>query len=1099
MREPGNLPSPQKLGYLIFSWRGIYRLFHTRRVQFTRYLRCGLAGFCCLALGPLSPAVAADSAGQDYVVRVWGADDGLTEGSVTDVAQTPEGYLWVGTLFGSVLRFDGTRFVSYNSANTPSFSLKWGVPRLMVGQDGTLWISMYDGGMTTWDQNGFQSVFTSTNQPERLLWSAPGRVIFVYGDGRLLCGRKAGGQWSWQTITLPDAAAAGQQCADADGRTWYLRNDNRLGVWSDQESNLPAALPGFPGQTLKVLAADKQGRIWLGTDYLLAVWQTDHFEPMTPTNGEERLNVKRIIPSGDSNLWVEANGRMRCCAGRHWLAESEGWNRELGRRATLRFLHGDSDGGLWAGAGDLGLIHVAADGDFRRLTTQDGLPSNTIHFAYEDRDGDIWTGYERGGLVQVRRRLFRVIGRNEGLGDSLINTVCEDAEGAIWIGTHSGIAGRCAAGTCTNLTLPGPVRAQDSCVAADARGRVWIGAQGSGLWLSETGRIQSVATPAELQGYPRLLLPARDGRLWVGTVWSIVCVSNGHPTIEYSAPTVGGHPTALAEGADGTIWAGTLAGDLLRGRGGSFVSVAPPGRNSLGRIWALWPAPDGSLWAGTEEGGLLHWNNGHFHRYTTKDGLPSDSISQLLGDAQGNLWLGTRAGIVRILNAALTRFERGDLAELPVSVYGQSDGLQTIGSAIIYQPNCWRGSDGTLFFAMANSVAELNPALVHINPRPPVVTLEGLWANDQPVLPKCAGAIVTPAETPGTAGAPAPPLSLQVGPGRGDLEFHYTGLSLGSPLRVRFKYKLEGLETAWNDAGGERKAIYRHVPPGRYVFRVIAGNSDSVWSDDQPLLAVTVNPFFYQTAWFRGGLGLLAVAGLSSVVALAMRRRMRQRMEQLERQHDLERERSRIAQDLHDDLGAGLTEIGLLGGLLQDPNRVPERKQEALDRIVQRCRDLVMALDEIVWAVNPRNDSVNSLSGYLCRYAQNFLEPTSIRCRLEAREAEPDFPLNSEQRHHLFLAFKEALTNVVRHSGATEVQIRISLTDDGWLRIGIDDNGHGLPPTVSAGADGLENFRRRMAQIGGRCEITDGPGGGVSVRLSLPLAANRDHPSERTT
>ena len=193
---------------------------------------------------------------------------------------------------------------------------------------------------------------------------------------------------------------------------------------------------GLPGQVIKVLAADADGQIWIGTDQTLAVWQTNHFEVMTPTNGEATLSVKRIVPSGSGNLWVEANGRMRRCAGRQWLAESDSWNHELGRRTSLHFLHGDNEGGLLSGAGDLGLIHVSANGTFQRLTTLDGLPSNVIDFAYEDRDGNIWTGYERGGLVQVRRRLFWVIGKNEGLGDSLINTVCEDAQGAVWIGTQ---------------------------------------------------------------------------------------------------------------------------------------------------------------------------------------------------------------------------------------------------------------------------------------------------------------------------------------------------------------------------------------------------------------------------------------------------------------------------------------------------------------------------------------------------------------------------------------------------------------------------------------------------------------------------------------
>jgi len=1045
----------------------------------------------CLTLSLVALGAEEDSAGRYYTVKVWGADDGLTEGSVTDVAQTPEGYLWVGTLFGSVLRFDGTRFVSYNSANTPEFLLKWGVPLLMVDQAGILWISMYDGGMTTWDHQGFRPAFTSTNQPDHLLWSAPGKVIFVYGDGKLRSGHKTGEQWDWETTTLTNAIFQNQCCADTDGRVWYLRGEHEIGIWNGKETKSVPLDSWLDGQPIKVLCADPQGHIWLGTDQALAEWQLDHFELMTPTNGETTLNVKRIVPSGSSNLWVEANGRMRRCSGRQWLAESTGWNRELGKLKSLRFLHGDADGGLWSAVGDLGLIHVLENGAFHRLTTREGLPSNTVHWAYQDHDGNTWTGYERGGLVQIRRRLFQSIGKDEGLNDGLINTVCEDAQGRVWIGTHSGEVGCYENGSCTNLTLPRITRTQDSCVTSDAQGRVWIGAQGAGLFEWEAGQMQRIATPAQMQspgqsqGYPRLLLTGRDGRLWVGTLWAIITVTNGESTIVYTTETVGDHPTALTETADGTIWAGTLAGFLLRWDGNQFVKVTPPDQNSLGRIWALWPAPDGSLWAGTEEGGLLHWSNGRFARYTMKDGLPSDSIVQVLGDAAGNLWLGTRAGIARILGAALNRHERGELDELPTSLYGTTDGLLTIGSAIIFQPNCWHGQDGTLFFAMANSVASVNPAEVHVNPVPPSVALEELREDDRQVFPRHVGAILTTAKTSG--GEIIQPAAISVGPGRGDLEFRYTGLSLSSPSRVRFKYKLEGLESSWNDAGVERKASYRHVPPGQYVFRVIACNSDGVCSQGGKLLAVTVRPHLYQTAVFRGGVALLTVAGLSFAAAIIMRQRMRRRMEQLKRQNDLERERTRIAQDLHDDLGAGLTEIGLLGGLLQNPERFAARKRESLDRIVQRCHDMVMALDEIVWAVNPRNDSVNSLSNYLCRYAQSFLEPTSIRCRLKMEEAESDRLLNSEQRHNLFLAFVEALTNVVKHSGATEVRIKIALEETEHLVIRIEDDGRGLPPVVAEGSNGLINSRQRMTQIGGQCEIVNRPSGGVVVTLSLPL------------
>lgn len=1047
----------------------------------------------CAVTPALTAATSDEPVGQYYVVKVWGADDGFAEGSVTDVNQTPDGYLWIGTLFGSVLRFDGTSFVSYTSANTPGFVSKWGVPKLMVGATGALWISMHDGGLTVWDKSGFQPAFSSTNQPGQILWSAAGKVIFDYGNARLLSGELQNGQWRWDTIDLPAPSRHSQHCADAQGRIWYLRDDNRLGICEGHSTKILPEDPSLASQHLKVLAGDSRGHVWIGTDRILAEWQASQFEVMTPTNGEATIDVKRIIPSGTGDLWVESNGRMRRCGNRQWLAESSGWEQELANYSPApRFIHGDAESGLWCGAGDLGLVHVLADGTFHRLTTRDGLPSDIVHFAFQDREGNTWTGYERGGLVQIRPRLFQSIAKEQGLSDSLINTVCEDRNGAVWIGTHSGKVNLFQNNLCTNLALPGDVQPVDTCVAAGVDGRVWIGGQGIGLLTCDNGTIKLVAAPSQFprpwnENSPRLLLPVKGDELWLGTLWSIIRVTGEQLAIEYTAVTPGQHPTSLAQTADGAIWAGTLAGLLLRWDGKQFVEVKPPEQNALGRIWALWAPPDGSLWAGTEQGGLLHWKNGAFHRFTTQNGLPSDSIIQIAGDQEGNLWLGTRVGIVRILGAALNLFESGKTAELPVSMYGQSDGLLTIGSAIISQPNCWRAQDGRLLFAMANSVASVDPEKARIQRVLPTVALEEMLADEKVVWPIAAGAIVTAPAVPNTSEAPG--FAIKVPPGRGDLEFQYTAPNLDSPRRVRFKYWLENYESSWHDGGGERTAVYRHVPPGEYIFHVRACNSDSVWNADSPLLAVTVAPFFYQTLWFRGGAGALAVTALSLGLIFASRRRMRLRLEQLERQHELEHERARIAQDLHDDLGAGLTEIGLLGGILQKSTVTTERDRQGLDRIVRRCRDLVTALDEIVWAVNPRNDSTNSLGSYLARYAQNFLEPTSIRCRLEIEEMDSEHPFNSEQRHNVFLAFKETLTNVVRHSGASEVCIRIFLENKSRLVLCIEDNGQGLPPTVRQNGDGLINLRHRLARVGGDCEITTRENGGVVVRMSLPAVS----------
>ena len=1049
-------------------------------IYFMRWLMLAI----CLALPSL--AFANDnSAGSYYVVNVWGPEEGLTGDSVSDVVQTPEGYIWIGTMFGDVLRFDGVHFVRYDFANTPELSRGGGVSRLMVAQNGTLWITMSDGRLTTWDHEGFHSVFTSKSSPPACtLWSAPDKIIFACDDGKLLAGQKRPRQWDWQTVTLPHISLQNQECADVQGRVWYLQSNNEIGIWNDGKTKTLALTAALAGQVIKVLRSDAEGRIWIGTDQALAMWQTNHFVLMTPTNGEAGLNVQRIVVSGDS-LWVEANGHMRRCAERQWLAESYGWAHALGGEPSLNFLQADREGGLWAGAGSQGLIHIAANGMFQRITTQDGLPSNTVPFAYEDHDGNVWTGYVRGGLVQIRQRLFSVISMNDGLEDSLINTVCEDAQGAVWIGTHSGIVSRYQNGLCSNVVLPGPAHAQNSCVAADTHGRVWIGAEGVGLLLSQAGELRLIATESQLQSYPRLLLPERDGRLWLGTLRSIICVSNENLTFEYTSQSKSGCPTALTETADGTIWAGTQRGLLLRWNGYQFITIQPPDYSSLGRIWAFWPATDGSLWAATEKGGLLRRINGKFYRYTTKNGLPSDNIMQLLGDTHGNLWLGTADGIARVSTAALARSEDAVLAAKELSVYERADGLLTTACAnTMDQPNCWRGLDGTLFFTMENSIAAIRPNDVYINPEAPTAVIEEMWDNGKRVWPSSAGAIVTLRETPENDKITLP--EIKVGPGRSDLEFDYTGLNTGSPKCVRFKYRLEGLESKWNNVGTERKAIYRNVPPGHHVFSVTACNSDTVWSTNSVLLAVQVNPFFYQTIWFQATTASLAFIGLLLVGNIIMRQRMRRRVEQLERQHELERVRSRIARDLHDELGTGLTEIGLLGELASDPAVSPNDKEHYLDQLKESAHSIVAGLDEIVWAVNPRYDSVNSLVSYYSLFAQRFLNLGGINCHLQVLEPIPEYPLDSKFRHEMFLAFKEALNNIVRHSKAEEVEIKIKVVEN-QLTISVSDNGCGIERRSGPGQDGLVGMQERLQQIGGECQISSQPGGGTKVIFQILL------------
>ena len=423
------------------------------------------------------------------------------------------------------------------------------------------------------------------------------------------------GSGSW--LTLPDGAAQPQVCADTEGRVWYVTTNRTIGTWQSGQFRALSPAPGLEGQQVSVLSADASGHIWAGSDQSLACWRDGRFEIMTPTNGEPKLSVKRMIAVDNHGVWVEANKRMRRCEGRRWVAESEGWVRELGNSATLRFVCRDGRGGLWAGQAGLGLMRVQEDGTFQRLTTRDGLPSDSVRFAFPDREGAVWTGYERGTLVQVRPRTFRVVGPEQGLSDSLLTTVCEDSEGAIWMGTLSGSVARYKDGQCTNFTLPRAWRPANSTVAVDARGRVWVAAAQAGLLRFEDGQFRQVLDRQQLGGDVRLLFPSRDGRLWIGTLDSVLVFDQSGLRRHHRAANTGEYPSALAETRDGGIWFGTFGGSLFGWKSGRFErSAPPPGNPRVGRTWALCPARDGGLWVGTSLGGLLRWRDGKFCRYT---------------------------------------------------------------------------------------------------------------------------------------------------------------------------------------------------------------------------------------------------------------------------------------------------------------------------------------------------------------------------------------------------------------------------------------------------------------------------------------------------
>lgn len=1071
----------------------------------------------------------ASASAMPYLVQSWQTEHGLPQNYVTSIAQTTDGYLWIGT-YNGLARFDGVRFVNFDPENTPALKHPH-VQRLFTDAQGTLWIALVDGSLASRRHGVLRAEWrgvSADGAAGRLLWSRTDEVLFALSSGRLLQGKlTAGGSNEWKVIT-PKLKIS--NCyADRHGTLLARASDGGLVRWTGQNFERLPPLLGPAGKKIRTLLADNVGKLWVGTEKEIAVWESSAtgpqslFDPpaegrfisMTPTNGEPVLDVSSLLPTTEGSLWVTANGQTRRCRERQWVADAPAWNSRTEQQLASFGYYGDREGGMWVHFGT-GLVHIRPDGELRRITTEDGLANDRVSCWFQDREGSIWVGQNRGGLVRLRPRDFQVLGVAEGLSDQVAMSLCEDGDGAMWIGTYGGGLNRWQEGAFTPFNLgssetPGVVVS----VCPDQQGRVWVGTAGNGLFCRDNGEFKRLVPSAPIDSRAYALYSDRENRLWIGNRRGLFRWADGK--LRQFKATDGFRSSdvrAFSQDASGAMWIGATDGAIYRFHDERFTTFRPEDALAKQPIWSLHADDAGAVWIGTFRGGLLRLKDGRFTRYTQREGLPNNVICHILDDQKGRFWISSHQGIFRVARADLEAVAHGDRTTAPCVAYGKHDGLPTVECSGNYSPAGWRSRDGRLWFATVKGVVSVQPDEVTVNPLPPPVVIEKLLVDGVPArgLPVASAASSDITQTQNLQPpASAPPAAVNLGPGRHHLEFHFTGLSLRAPDKVQFQYMLEGLDQGWLDNGTKRTASYSYVPPGEYQFRVRACNNDGVWNESGAMLALSVVPYFWQTRWFLAGsaLGLAMMAG--ALIRFVEKRRLKRRLERLERERAIERERSRIAQDIHDDLGASLTRITLLSEAVREAHesesgagRSPGSPPE-IDQIYSTARELTRAMDEIVWAVNPQHDTLDSLATYLGKFAQDFLRAANIRCRLDLPVQLPAMPLTSEVRHNLFLAFKESLHNAVRHAAASEVRIQLAV-DDQEFRLTVEDNGRGfvLPGNAAAstpanGSDagrlstghGLANMRRRLQEISGQCEIAGRAGTGTKVTFTVATGPRR--------
>jgi ligand-binding sensor domain-containing protein/signal transduction histidine kinase len=958
-----------------------------------------------------------------FTFRVWQREQGLPQNFVRALAQTADGYVWVGSDAG-VSRFDGVRFVSFG---LPEGFQAGPVQTMLGATDGALWIGSVDRGL-----------------------------------------------WRWQ-------------------------NDHFTAFSKER---------GLPSDSINALAEDGAGRIWIGTEGGLAVWQNGNAEPLDTGNNITLIgkSIAALFSDRKGALWIGAKdtGLFRMEMGQIVQVHDPVFDYLL---QDVHCLLVDHEGRVWVGAGDASVLCYES-GQWRQYRFPRHLARHYVSALAEDGDGTVWAGSVSEGLFEFKRGKLVAINAGSGLSDNLVETLLVDREGILWVGTHSGL-NRLRP---KNLSVigyneglgNGPVQS----LAEVSPGVIWAGKSSEGLYVWDGRYFRPLPVADVSPSQAGALLVAKDGSCWMGGARGLLHFKN--PRQVETDPPVAELPdadvSALAQDRSGRIWAGTRQGALWfrengqwqahsRNPGGHAVTAIVSARD--GSLWVgtagdglfevatstdghwrkrngplsdwvrtLYLDAESTLWIGTGGGGLSRLRDGSLATFTTREGLPDNTISQILQDDTGKLWLGGDRGIVRVGKAELNDVAAKKIAAVSPEIYGRAEGMLSEECISGFFPMGLRTKSDLLWFPTQEGLVVIDPHHQITGAPAPSVVLEETLVD----------------------GVADPSPSLHLGPGKHWLEFRYTGLDFDAPERVRFRYRLEGLNSDWVDGGAGRSASFPYVPYGNYKFEVEAGDGEGGWNSRGAGVSVAVKPYFWQTWWFRVPAALALLGAIAAAARLAEKRKLQRQLDQLEQERALAQERERIARDLHDDLGSSLARISLLSGLLRADHDNPTQVSHHATKISQSADQTVRALEEIVWAVRPGSDSLQSLVEYIAHFANELFEGGEIRCRLDLPHDLPARPLPPDVRHNVFLIVKEALTNALKHAGAREVLVRAEATKDG-LDIVVQDDGKGFAENGEKRGNGLDNMRRRAQALGETVAVQSTPGRGTVVRLSLHFPA----------
>lgn len=1002
--------------------------------------------------------LAAAARAQEYGFDVWTTANGLPQNTVTGVVQTPDGYLWLST-FDGLARFDGVRFTIFDKGNTKGI-INNRFARLFADRAGGVYAYTENYVVTVYRNGGFRSYadFATAGEPiAAIAGDANGNALFETAKGFYTL------QGDRFVLTADQKEPDVKQIYwGKSGAKWIIARNQTTRQQDGQVTTYPLKLTQEElgaGNTIAPYE-DSRGALWMRR-------RTPAFELWRLQAGKVTVFTKKEIPALNE---LYPNQMMEDADGSIWFLLS-GLNvpkpSQLVRFKNNQFTSYELNEAVGAGA------------------------------SLVDREGIFWLATSTG-LRRLRRKLITTLSVKDGLNSNEVYPLIQTANGAIFIGTVQGV-NRYANGKITNPGLkysakfPFPLYMRG--FWEDDQARLWLGYQGEGGF----GRFEE---PSSVKRIGKNDLPNgatdftadRARNIWVATDEGLFKYKDDQVIAHYTVKDGLPSDSVITIHFDryGNLWAGTYDGlAQLRDDGGGMkdesnkANLAIRAFNNVegspkGFVRTIYEDADGVLWFGTYGDGLVRYKGGKFFNYRVEHGLFNNGVFAILEDKRGNFWMSSNRGIHRVSKQELDDFADGKIPKLNSVSYDEKDGLLNAECNGGRLPAALKAKDGKFWFPTMGGVAIIDPEAEAVNPLSPPVVIETVLIDRKPIDPQILLSSLIPHRS-----------SLELSPGQTQLEINYTALSLLKSAQIKFKYKLEGLENNWTEAGTQRSANYSYLPAGSYAFRVIAANANGVWNNEGASLRVVVRPYFYQTWWFLS----LAVAALTGTVWLLVYSRLLQVRKIAEAKTAFSRqlitsqeaERKRIAAELHDGLGQSLLVIKNRTSIGKRVAHDSTKVTAQLEEISQATGQALEEVRGIAYNLRPYHLERLGLRESLEAMLEKIGEVTGLT--INARVALSDEVFSGDSEVLFYRVIQECLNNVIKHAQATTVDISIVQTETA-VTARIQDNGRGFSTAPDQASQqsgfGLIGLVERVRMLGGTHTIQSETGKGTTITIIIP-------------